>query len=173
MERHAVCLSGNKCSWTLKSGDAHQPASTLVNQDSPQNTMATQKKNTLGNGPWTVQSVEVYPGRLLWSSQVGRGQILGREQSRDLLPHGTTFLCPGLCWKLQRWPWYAKRCRTGASVAGKGLLAASSYGMAKEVTSREGCSTHTDYSTWSILEQRSQGSEKTGKQGLLRCFAPS
>lgn len=43
MVRHAGCLCGNKCSWTLKSGGTHQPPSTLVNRDSPQNMVATQK----------------------------------------------------------------------------------------------------------------------------------
>lgn len=100
MVRHAGCLCGNKCSWTLQSGGTHQPAFTLVNHDSPQNMVATQK-TFLEMIPGLCNLLR-YIQELLGCSQVGRGQILDREQSMDLLPHGTTFLCPGLCWKLQR-----------------------------------------------------------------------
>lgn len=100
MVRHAGCLCGNKCTWTLKSGGTHQPASTLVNHDSPQNTVATQK--TLWGMIPGLSNPLRYIQRMPGSSQVGRGQILYRDQSRDLLPHVTTFLSPGLCWKLQR-----------------------------------------------------------------------
>lgn len=142
MVRYAGCLCGNKCSWTLKSGGTHQTASTVVNHDSLR-TSWMHKKPLWGMIPGLCKLLSCIQ-TLLGRSQVGRGQILDREQSKDLLSHGTTFLCPGLSWKLQRQPWYAKRCRTGTSMVGKGLLASRSYGVVKEVTSRDGCSTHTD-----------------------------
>ena len=114
---HWLPTMTNICSWTLKSSGTHQPTPTLVNDCSPQNKAAAHKP-LWGMIPGPYQQLNCIQG-LLVTAHIGIGLIFDQEKSWDLPAHGSTFLCPGICWKLQRQTWYANGWRSSTSLAGQ------------------------------------------------------